>query len=222
MLKFRGFALSFALAVLAAAPGANAATQLSAGVTKSCGEDTCFTNGKSYSQTFSASDFRGAVDISALALQRGILGVLQTNMVKVSFQLADGTGLGEWGSYVIAVLNGDVVTLRGGPFTWDTTMGDLVLKLDLVLPNKGGLGGGGGLGAFGGGGAFGLGQINTLPIDDPPPLANLGVISQLVGSTAEATLLAVPEPSTWAMLLAGFGGAGAMLRRQRCVARNQG
>ena len=32
----------------------------------------------------------------------------------------------------------------------------------------------------------------------------------------------VPEPSTWALLITGFGGAGAMLRRRRPVAAGEG
>jgi hypothetical protein len=33
-----------------------------------------------------------------------------------------------------------------------------------------------------------------------------------------ATQRAVPEPATWALMLAGFGGAGVMLRRRRLLA----
>lgn len=35
-----------------------------------------------------------------------------------------------------------------------------------------------------------------------------------VGS-GESSITVVPEPTTWALLIAGFGGAGAMLRRRR-------
>jgi hypothetical protein len=38
-------------------------------------------------------------------------------------------------------------------------------------------------------------------------------LDDIVLSTA-----AVPEPATWALMIAGFGGAGAMLRRRRSVA----
>ena len=33
-----------------------------------------------------------------------------------------------------------------------------------------------------------------------------------------ATLAPVPEPATWAMMILGFGAAGAMLRRGRILA----
>jgi hypothetical protein len=38
------------------------------------------------------------------------------------------------------------------------------------------------------------------------------------GNTQGFVLGGVPEPATWAMMLAGFGGLGAMLRRRRQVA----
>ena len=43
--------------------------------------------------------------------------------------------------------------------------------------------------------------------DGLPPMAALDGVS-----------LTVPEPATWAMMLLGFGGMGATLRRRRAVA----
>jgi hypothetical protein len=40
--------------------------------------------------------------------------------------------------------------------------------------------------------------------DGLPPIAALDGVS-----------LTVPEPATWAMMLVGFGGIGAMIRRRR-------
>jgi hypothetical protein len=37
--------------------------------------------------------------------------------------------------------------------------------------------------------------------------------------TTALAVAAVPEPATWAMMLAGFGGVGAVLRRRRTVSR---
>lgn len=67
----------------------------------------------------------------------------------------------------------------------------------------------GGTGRFlGASGAFeGVGVLNrTLP----RPLNNLTLAGEL-------DLPAVPEPSTWALLIGGFGMAGAVLRRRRSV-----
>src|SRR5262249_25478386 len=35
------------------------------------------------------------------------------------------------------------------------------------------------------------------------------------GGTVNVEAMAVPEPATWALMIAGFGGAGAMMRRRR-------
>ncbi|MBS0362944.1 MAG: PEPxxWA-CTERM sorting domain-containing protein [Proteobacteria bacterium] len=36
-----------------------------------------------------------------------------------------------------------------------------------------------------------------------------------VSNISEAVVAAVPEPATWALMLLGFGGLGATLRRRR-------
>jgi len=38
------------------------------------------------------------------------------------------------------------------------------------------------------------------------------------GVFSESPAAAVPEPSSWALMIAGFGGAGALMRRQRALA----
>lgn len=48
--------------------------------------------------------------------------------------------------------------------------------------------------------------------------SNLGVGLDKVTFDRVVTAPGVPEPSTWALLLAGFGGAGAMLRARRRTA----
>jgi hypothetical protein len=76
----------------------------------------------------------------------------------------------------------------------------------------------------GGGGVTINGSSDAFPI-------NLGASQRLVisgvagpqavyGSTAtfERGTAAVPEPATWALMIGGFGGAGAMLRRRRKAA----
>ena len=40
----------------------------------------------------------------------------------------------------------------------------------------------------------------------------------VTGTVGGGTLIAVPEPATWAMMITGFGGVGALLRRRRTMA----
>ncbi len=42
--------------------------------------------------------------------------------------------------------------------------------------------------------------------------------AELHVTVGNATLTAVPEPGTWALMIMGFGGAGAMIRRRRSLA----
>lgn len=204
VLAFTSFA---ALAV--AAPTAQAATTLTVGPSSACSAAGCFgdTN-RTFKQTFSAAG--GPVNISSLSLFRGIVGDMQNYAVRISFETADGTKIGSWGAFTIGVLGGEFVTLGGESFTWDAaTMGDLVLTLDLMKPGKGGGGG------FGGGG-FASARFAPEDATDgvrfTPPLINLpGPVQQAVDVAASAA----PEPDAWALMIAGFGGAGVMLRRRR-------
>ena len=193
---------------------AQATTMLSAQAGSLCGPGGCFSDKTTtFRQTFAASQFGGPAEIGALALQRGILGAMEATAFKVTFELADGTTVADWGHYTIAVLGGETVMLDGGAFTWDTARGDLILKLDLVVPDKGGGGGGFG-GGFGGGGS---GSAFALPLPTGSDLAQQllpsdNPVAQFVAAAA------VPEPATWGLMIAGFGGAGVMLRRRAKLA----
>jgi hypothetical protein len=202
---------SFALAVASAAfvfaaSSAQAATVLTVGPSDLCSTSGCFGDGnRSFKQTFSTSG--GSVDVSALKLFRGIVGDMAGYAVRISFTLADGTEVGSWGSYTLAALGGDFVTIAGKAFTWNGGDGDLVLKLDLIAPGKGG--GGGGFSAFGGGG----GGFLSAPMQGPPMI---NVAGPLVPPDRDAlAAVVVPEPATWALMITGFGFAGASLRRRK-------
>jgi hypothetical protein len=96
--------------------------------------------------------------------------------------------------------------------------------------NDGGFGGGGGSGVFGGGGGGGFsgggggyytgggGGGSFLDAGATDTVLTAGVNSGNGSASIDlfsATGGGVPEPSSWAMLMAGFGGIGAMLRRRR-------
>lgn len=86
--------------------------------------------------------------------------------------------------------------------------------------------------SFGGGafyffqpGAFGAAGVYTTdgwPTNGPPSSQEDNGYACCYGSAGFATLTvsgspdgAIPEPATWALMITGFGGAGAMLRRRR-------
>ncbi|MBI1198858.1 MAG: hypothetical protein GC203_13435 [Phenylobacterium sp.] len=211
----RGIVLAAAVTLaVAAAPGAQAATLLTVGSNSLCAKGGCLNDNHTYTQTFSAADFSGPVSIGSLKLIKSLLGGYQSNLVKISFQLADGTTLGDWGSFVVAALSGDVVTVGGKSLAWNPQMGDLVVKLDVLVPGAGG----GGLArsaAFGGAGGAGplvLGGGPAAPVAPPPEF----------GPPAGAPLAAAPEPSAWLLGITGFLAVGAMARRSRKAARAGG
>ena len=198
-----------------------------------CGAGGCFAAGSTFRQTWSASDRAGPVSIGALLLDRGVLGANQDMLFKVSFRLADGTKVGDWGTFMIAGLGGEEVRLGGQAFTWDTSQGDLILQLELMVPDKGGAGGffgggGGGGGAFAsiGGGGFGG---SSMSVAENPPFSLSGTMPMndvLTGLPHGGRnilgfdpAIAVPEPSAWALMVLGFGSAGALLRTRRRTLR---
>jgi hypothetical protein len=85
---------------------------------------------------------------------------------------------------------GNDLAFAGGP-----SLGGPVIA-NILAPG----GGGGFVGGGGGGGGGGSGGISTPPATDTPP---------------PSVPAAVPEPSTWAMMLVGFGAVGFAMRRRR-------
>lgn len=234
MLKLRAYALATAAVLALAAPSARAASFLQAGPNALCAGGGCFGTANSFRQTWSAADRSGQMSIGSFMLDRSILGANQDMLFKVSFRLADGTKVGDWGSFMIAGLGGQVVRLAGQAFTWDASMGDLILHLDLVVPDKGGGGGffaGGGGGGGGGlssvGGGFG-GSSMTVAAESPAfsPSELMPMNDILMGAPHGGRgglgfdpAVSAPEPSSWALMLLGFGAAGAMLRVRRRTLR---
>jgi hypothetical protein len=190
-----------------AASAAQATTTLRTGTNPLCAATGCFANNVySYQQTFAANTFDGPSAISTLRLDRSLVGDMQGYVVKFSFLRADGTEVANWGGWVLSMMGGrEVVSVTGQAFDWDPSWGDLTLKMDLIAPGSGS----GGFSSpaplgddpFAGRGSSGPSSSVVDGIQAPPP--------------GTETIVSVPEPSTWAMMVLGFGGAGAILRRSR-------
>lgn len=213
---FRSGAIGLlAVTALAGAPSAvNAATFLTVGASSLCGPGGCFAGDKkSYTQTFSASQRAGSFDVSRIQVDKSVTaGAMTHTAVKVTFVLADGTEV-TWGKFSLAALGGDVVTLGGQPVAWNAAAGDLTVRLDLVVPEKPGAGGGGGFGFGGGGWAAGGGAAD---VDAGGGFTDIVQGRPLIKPSIEQpSVAAIPEPGAWALMIVGFGAAGAMLRRRK-------
>jgi hypothetical protein len=212
MFRFGALALIAATAFCVATPS-SAATFLTVGGSSLCGSDGCFVGGKkTFSQTFSAAPGGAVFNVSQLQVFKDIVGSVEHTAVKVTFVLADGAEV-SWGKFSVLSLGGDVVTLGGQTVNWNSALGDLTVRLDLIVPDKG-VGGGGG-GGFGGGGGGGGGGWSAG--GGPASMGDEAFQAVRGGgpSLALNPIVAVPEPGAWALMIMGFGAAGAMLRRKR-------
>jgi hypothetical protein len=192
-----------AAAMALGAQSAHAATVLNVDWNAGCGKATCFDDNGSYTQTFSANAFSGPVNVSQFLMDRGVLGSLDSKTFRISFQL-NGEEVGTWGQFNMGGIGGDELWFGGESFVWNPEDGDLVLVLAIVPPPKEGAGGGGG------GGGFGLQEEGRSFTGGPPEGDSSSTDIRLPAGP-------VPEPATWAMMIAGFGMAGAMMRRRQAV-----
>jgi hypothetical protein len=224
MHRNRALALLAAVGLAAVASSANAATTLTVGPDSLCGPSGCFSNEKKvYTRTFSAREL-GGNSISSLSLFRDLTGLdaNSNQAVRITFQLADGTEV-VWGTYKVGAMAGEkFVTIGGQEVAWDAALGDLSVKLELVDLKKSG--GGGGLGWFighggGGGGGDEDSSLGGGGLSAPElPIGDIVTSGPLVRpSLPPQPIVAVPEPGAWALMIMGFGAAGAMLRRRRAV-----
>jgi hypothetical protein len=200
-------------AMLAATP-ASAATVLNVNWNSDCGKSTCFNDKGVFTQTWSSAGAHGPMTIGQFLMDRGILGALDDKTFRISFSVG-GQELGTWGSYNMAGIGGDELNFDGLDFVWNPEDGDLVLTLEIVPPPK-----------AGGGGFFSLAANQDAPPvpgagGDGPSLPQDGDEGPHGGGPGGGVVVdaitVVPEPATWAMMIAGFGLAGASLRQRRRV-----
>jgi hypothetical protein len=202
-----GAAAAAAMTLAFGAGSAHAATVLDVNWNASCSKATCFDDNGRFTQTFSGG--KGPVNVGQLLLDRGVLGVLDDKTFRLSFQI-DGKELGSWGSYNMGGIGGDELSFSGADFTWNPEDGDLVLVLEIVPPPKAGAGGGGFFRAANDDG--GLGEGDNSAFDGPPNTQGGEGDGPIRGPAGP-----VPEPSAWALMITGFGMAGALVRRRRAV-----
>lgn len=206
-------ALVFSVAALAgAASAAEAATVLSLDAASACGKGGCFNNASTSFQ----KAFSGPVSLAGLSIDKAMLGDYANYALKISFTTKDGVVVGDWGSFTLAALAGDMVTIGGRAVEWAGDTGDLVLNLEVLLPRKGN-------GAGGGGFAGAASEFQSARGDTPAgivlgggPLAGAGDPNRPAAAVA-APVSAAPEPGVWALMLGGFFSAGAALRGRRRV-----
>ena len=176
-----------------------------------------------YSCSGVASAPSGGGWIDSLSFDRSLLGDLKNAMVHITFWNAQGEMVGDLGNYLLGVLAGDQLTLKGTGFDL-TGLGPLTFKIEKV--SMGG-GGSGGFGGFGGAPlSFSAPSFSAPSVSAPSfaaaPSLSVGSIAGFSSFTdggpvrlVATVVTAVPEPASWAMMLLGFAGAGAVLRRRR-------
>lgn len=196
-------------AALAATPAA-AATVLDVNWNSGCGAANCFNDDGVYTKTWSAAGAHGPMTIGQFLLDHGILGDLDGKTFRISFSIG-GEEVGTWGSYNMAGFGGDQFSFDGLDFEWNPEDGDLVLTLAIVPPPQAGAGGGG----FRVSAPSEGGDGDQLPQGGPDILPDIGPGDNGAPDPGLGPTAAVPEPASWALMIAGFGLAGATLRQRR-------
>ena len=195
-------AIAMATALSVWVAPAQGATILQAGRNEGCGKSTCFNDKGVFTQTWSANNAGGPMTVGQLMLDRGVLGDLDGKTFRLSFQL-NGQELGSWGKFTMGGIAGDELLFNGQAFTWNPEDGELTLVLEIYKP-KTGVGGFSALSAPGGS------APNNIQDDELPNLGGGSGVDAIVPGL-------VPEPATWALMIGGFGMAGAALRRRSRV-----
>jgi hypothetical protein len=171
-----------------------------------------------YQQIYNGSLFSGATTISSITYY-GWTPIPGTNVLNGNYAITFGTTTSALGSgYPVSLSNtatfytgnlggaiGSTFTINGAPYAYDPSNGNLVIEivasnLDNV-PNSG-------LGYF-------WADYTGTQTTRAYYLTNVGVASGTGALVTGFNVGGVPEASTWAMLIAGFGMVGAAARRRK-------
>jgi hypothetical protein len=175
-----------------------------------------------YQQFYSASAFSGPISITSLTFyEYSDLNPGQP-VLNGDYQITLGTVVGGLGSQSLATLSnaqtffsgtlggetGETFTISGAGYNYDPSQGDLVMEV--VVNNQDNAPNGFGNGYFE---AEQASSVVSIAVDIPNFASgsdNSGLVTGF-NDTAAPT----PEPATWALMLAGIGGVGGMLRSAR-------
>ncbi len=114
-----------------------------------------------------------------------------------------GTLLSDFGQFLVSGVTPDVLTFTGPAFTYDPTAGNLLMQVTPLFASAGFDG------AFLQSDSSGAVTWRVLPLE----FTGIGLVTRF--SSPTPAVGGVPEPGTWALMLLGFGAAGAAIRRRR-------
>lgn len=160
-------------------------------------------------ENFAINTNTGAVGNAANMIAAGYSAVAYTNSMSMPTMAPAGTAL-----YYIDSSN-DMLAMAPGAFNTPTIMGVGALGVDVLKANGFEITGGMGYAALNVDGASldtGLYSINLMT-------GAATMIGAYNGTLSGLTVSAVPEPQTYAMLLAGLAGLGFVARRRRSRSR---